>query len=178
MEKILVVVDMQNDFIDGSLGTPEAQAIVSKVAEKILWHEGRVVCTQDTHNNNYLNTEEGKRLPIPHCIKKTLGWFFNNKIIDALETQLEVVNVRKPTFGSAALPEIIREILDVEDYKNPSIELVGLCTDICVISNALLLKAHFPNIPISVDSTCCAGTTPEKHAAALEVMRSCQIDVL
>lgn len=171
--KILVVVDMQNDFIDGALGTPEAQAIVPNVKTKIdeaLQRGDVVIYTRDTHFDEYLNTQEGKYLPVPHCINKTHGW----EIADGLYHQGNMV-VDKHTFGSTWLPQYM-----VSNYRHTmdSIELIGLCTDICVISNAMILKANFPEIPIIVDGSCCAGVTPESHTRALEAMQMCQIDVI
>ena len=173
MKKLLIVVDMQNDFIDGSLGTKEAQAIVPKVIDKIKNWEGEIIVTQDTHYDNYLETREGKYLPVKHCIKGTIGHKVNEDIFDALlKHNRNFAYLNKITFGSTALPEIIKG----QNFKH--IELIGLCTDICVVSNAMLLKAHYPEINIAVDASCCAGVTPEKHQAALEVMRSCQIEVV
>lgn len=171
--KILVVVDMQNDFIDGALGTPEAQTIVPKVAAKIDEYKkaGRaVIYTRDSHKPNYLDTQEGKRLPVPHCIRGTKGW----EIKDGLYREGCIID-DKPTFGSTALHLYI-----LTNYRNrfDTIELVGLCTDICVISNAMMLKAHFPETRIVVDSSCCAGVTPESHTRALEAMKMCQIDIV
>lgn len=168
--KVLIVVDMQNDFIDGSLGNKESEAIIPNVEKKILEWEGLVVATQDTHQDNYLNTQEGKNLPIVHCVMGTRGWELHPTIKNALEKKhAQVIN--KSTFSSVPLammliPCGVREI-----------HVVGLCTDICVISNAFLLKAHLPEVPIFVDSSCCAGVSKEKHEAALETMRSCQINV-
>ena len=173
--KFLVVVDMQNDFIDGSLGTPEAQAIVPAAAGRIRACRAAgytLVATLDTHGENYLETPEGKKLPVCHCIRGTEGWNLNPLIREALG---DCLLVEKPTFGSTRLPEVIRSGLAPEDC--PDIELIGLCTDICVISNALLLKAAFPDAAIRVRPDCCAGVTPEKHRAALEVLQSCQIDL-
>ena len=173
MKKLLIVVDMQNDFVDGALGTKEAEAIVDNVAKKISDFDGDIYATYDTHFGNYMDTSEGKKLPVPHCIKDTAGWQLNEKVQTALDKK-GYTKVEKITFGSVDLPQII-----ADKYKEEiEIELIGLCTDICVVSNALLLKAHFPDIKISVDSSCCAGVTPEKHKAALETMSSCQIDVL
>lgn len=168
--KVLVVVDMQNDFIDGSLGTKEAVAIVPAVVEKIKNWDGAIVATRDTHPEDYLNTQEGKFLPVVHCIEGTPGWEIAPAVSAALEEK-EAEIIDKPTFGST----ILAEMLLGEDIDE--IELIGLCTDICVVSNALLLKANMPEVPMSVDSACCAGVTPEKHEAALETMRSCQIIV-
>ena len=174
--KILVAVDLQNDFIDGALGTKEAEAIVPAAAARIReWREdgAEVFATLDTHEENYAETQEGKRLPVAHCIRETEGWQLNPVIREALG---DCILVEKPTFGSIRLPELIRE--KIGDGKDATIELIGLCTDICVVSNALLLKAAFPEATIRVSSGCCAGVTPEKHKAALETMASCQIDIL
>ncbi len=173
MEKILIVVDMQKDFVDGSLGTPEAQAIVPNAVNKIKNFDGAIYVTYDTHGEDYMETSEGKKLPVPHCIEGTDGWELNCEIAKALDEK-EYIIVKKPTFGSVDLPQIIG---DNHNTENMEIELIGLCTDICVISNALLLKANFPEITISVDKNCCAGVTPEKHNAALDVLTSCQIIV-
>ena len=170
--KYLIVVDMQNDFIDGSLGTAEAQAIVPAAAERIrvAAREGwNVIATLDTHEENYLDTAEGRKLPVRHCIRGTEGWRLAAPIKAALG---DATLVEKPTFGSVRLPGMI------EDGDGLVIELIGLCTDICVVSNALLLKAHFPEADIRVNSACCAGVTPEKHRAALETMASCQIGIV
>ena len=175
-KKILIVVDMQNDFIDGALGTKEAVAIVDAAAERIRACRGEgylAIATLDTHGENYLNTAEGQKLPVPHCIRGTDGWQINPKIREALG---DCVLLEKPTFGSTRLPELVREGLAPDDRL--CIEVMGLCTDICVVSNALLLKAHFPEARIAVNTGCCAGVTPAKHEAALETMRSCQIDMI
>ncbi len=168
---LLIVVDMQNDFIDGALGTREAQAIVPKVAEKIKSWDGAVIFTRDTHYENYMQTQEGKKLPVPHCIKGTPGW----EIADCLKPDENCAVIDKPSFGAVALGEYIKENLCPDALDG--IELVGLCTDICVISNALLLKAFFPEAPVTVDAACCAGVTPESHKNALEAMKMCQINV-
>ena len=175
--RYLIVVDMQKDFIDGSLGTEEAQSIVEKVKEKILsYPKDRVYATLDTHGEDYLSTQEGKRLPVPHCIKGTEGWGLHPTLKELI---LPDHFFEKGSFGSLQLAESMRELFRQQDsMERASIELVGLCTDICVVSNALLLKAFLPEIPISVDSSCCAGVTKEKHLAALETLRSCQIEVL
>ncbi len=171
MQNILLVIDMQNDFIDGALGTPEAVAIVGKVAEKIKSFPGRVIFTRDTHEENYMETQEGRKLPVPHCIRGSQGW----QIREELEKLRTGPAVDKPTFGSQALGELLLK-LDKEE-KIGSITLVGLCTDICVISNALLAKAFLPEVPITVDAACCAGVTPESHKTALSAMKMCQIRV-
>ena len=167
MKNILIVVDMQNDFIDGALGTPEAVAIVDKVKEKIENFDGKVYYTRDTHFENYLDTREGKNLPVPHCIKGTDGW----QITDKLEGLRSDGVIDKPTFGSVALQNYLVK------QKPDSVTLVGLCTDICVISNAMLIKAALPEKDIRVDAACCAGVTPESHRRALEAMRMCQIEI-
>jgi len=171
MKKILVVVDMQNDFIDGALGTAEAVAIVPKVAEKIKNFDGTVLYTRDTHEENYMETQEGRNLPVPHCIRGTEGWQIRTELQQA---GAEVVD--KPTFGSRALAEKLVEMNREEAIE--SITLIGLCTDICVISNAFVIKAFLPETPIFVDAACCAGVTPESHARALEAMKVCQITVV
>lgn len=173
MKKLLIVVDMQNDFVDGSLGTAEAVAIIPNIIDKINNWDGDIIATLDTHSDDYLNTNEGKRLPVEHCIENTYGHKINTRVQKALfESKDSVSYIQKRTFGSTALPEIIRGI----DFDY--IELIGLCTDICVVSNALLLKANYPNTKIVVDATCCAGVTPESHKAALLTMNMCQIDII
>ena len=199
----LIVVDMQKDFIDGSLGTEEAQGIVEKVKEKILSYPKEMVyATLDTHGEDYLSTQEGKMLPVPHCIKGTEGWGLHPALKELI---LPDHFFEKGSFGSLQLAESMRTLFtkqvieeatmakntgnikdtveirgdaEIGAYPDFTIELVGLCTDICVVSNALLLKAFLPEVPISVDSSCCAGVTKEKHLAALETLRSCQIEVL
>ena len=173
MRKILVVVDMQNDFIDGALGTKEAQGIVKNVVEKIRSYKGcKVFATRDTHGSDYMETLEGKHLPVPHCIKGTKGWEIRAEVADALmEVEAEVMD--KESFGSNALAERLYEAVGEEESE---IELVGLCTDICVISNGLLIKAKLPETPVKVDPACCAGVTKESHEAALLTMKMCQID--
>ena len=172
MRKILVVVDMQKDFVDGALGTKEAEAIVPAVVDKIRKYDTEnIFVTRDTHQRDYLNTQEGRNLPVEHCIEGTPGWELDTAVAEAVKG---AVIVNKPTFGSTELVDVIREISEKEET---AIELIGLCTDICVVSNALLLKAAMPEVEISVDASCCAGVTPEKHEAALETMRSCQIRI-
>ena len=172
MRKILIVVDMQNDFVDGSLGTKEAEAIVENVRNKILSYPERdVVVTLDTHGEDYLDTQEGKNLPVVHCVRGTEGWQLNPRIAEVTRNAKEF---EKPTFGSVRLAESLKQL---SEWENLELELVGLCTDICVVSNALLLKAAMPEVPISVDSSCCAGVTPESHDHALATMRACQIQV-
>lgn len=170
--KYLIVVDMQNDFIDAALGTEEAVAIVPYVQEKILEYRRAaqtVIFTRDTHHADYLQTREGRKLPVPHCIIGTEGW----QISDRLQVLPEDLIVDKPTFGSTELAHHLAAQHDVE-----SIELVGLCTDICVISNAMLLKATLPEVAVAVDAKGCAGVTPESHQNALQAMRMCQIDII
>lgn len=174
MKKFLVVVDMQKDFIDGALGSKEACAIVPAAAKKIADFDGEIFVTFDTHFEDYMDTAEGKKLPVPHCIKDTDGWKLDKAIAAALKGK-KYTAVEKYTFGSVKLPELIKKAAGTEEF---SIELIGLCTDICVVSNALILKANFTEAPISVDEKCCAGVTTEKHDAAIETMRSCQIDIL
>ena len=166
--KILIVVDMQNDFIDCALGTKEAVAIVENVAKKIRDFDGRVIFTKDTHQEDYLKTQEGKNLPVTHCIKGSDGW----QISSALQVPADAVIFEKPTFGSVALGEYLKKLEPID-----SIEVIGLCTDIWVISNALLIKAFLPEVPISVDASCCAGVTPESHRNALSAMKMCQVKV-
>lgn len=169
--KILCVIDMQNDFIDGALGTKEAEKIVPSVKEKIdayLKNGDRVIFTRDTHSENYLSSAEGRKLPVVHCVKDTDGW----QISPLLSVEgCEIID--KPTFGSYELAEKIGAMEDVE-----SVELIGLCTDICVISNALMIKAKVYEVPVTVDSSCCAGVTPESHLNALNAMKMCQIDII
>ncbi len=174
MKKILIVVDIQNDFVDGALGTPEALAIVDNAAKKIKNFDGDIFVTYDTHYDNYMDTLEGKKLPVPHCIKGTKGWELNSKIAAALSHK-DYKAVEKLTFGSVDLPQLVKE--KIGDQK-AEITLIGLCTDICVVSNALLLKANILDSEIFVDSACCAGVTPKTHNAALETMKCCQINVI
>ena len=171
--RFLVVVDMQNDFVSGSLGTKEAVAIVPEVVKEIESFDGEIVFTKDTHQPNYLQTLEGKNLPVEHCIEGTPGW----EIVDELLPLTENRRIfRKDIFGSYDLVEYFKS--KEKDGGVSEIELLGLCTDICVISNALLLRSALPQVPICVKASCSAGVTPEKHAAALEVLRSCQVEVL
>lgn len=168
---VLVVVDMQNDFIDGALGTPEAQKILPRVVDKVKNFDGKVIFTRDTHGEDYLQTQEGRKLPVRHCIRGTHGW----QIRDSLQTYCVGEPVDKGTFGSTALGMQMSRMHEEEPIDR--IELVGLCTDICVISNAMILKAFLPEIGISVDGACCAGVTPESHERALRAMEACQIAV-
>lgn len=166
MKKTLIVVDMQNDFINGSLGTKEAEAIVDNVKRKILEYQeagDEIIFTRDTHQENYLETNEGKHLPVKHCIEGTYGW----QIADGLEVP-NAIYINKPSFG----------YLNWKEYNLEEVELVGLCTDICVVSNALIIKAIYPEIKVSVDASCCAGVTPESHKAALVTMQMCQVEIV
>ncbi len=173
MRKILLVIDMQKDFIDGALGTPEAVAIVDRVAEEIgKYPPENVFATRDTHPADYLNTQEGRNLPVVHCVKGTPGWELNGKIAAALGAA-QIID--KPTFGSVALAEKLAAMAAEEAID---VTLVGLCTDICVVSNALLVKAFLPETPVSVIADACAGVTPASHAAALETMKMCQVRVV
>ena len=173
MKHFLVVVDMQKDFVDGALGTPEAQQIVENVVRKIREFEGTVFVTFDTHDEEYLHSSEGRHLPVPHCIKGTPGWELDARVAEAL-AEKPWIRVEKPTFGAVQLPELVEAAAMRQDF---TVELIGLCTDICVVSNALLLKANFPEVPIFVDADCCAGVTPASHAAALTTMNMCQITI-
>ena len=172
MQDILVVVDMQNDFIDGALGTKEAVAIVPKVEERIRNFKGTVLFTRDTHESWYLDTQEGKKLPVPHCIRNTEGWQIRNELDSLRKTE----PIDKETFGSTDLADDL-VAMNIDD-EIESITFVGLCTDICVISNALLIKAFCPELPVRVDAACCAGVTPQSHENALKAMEMCQIDVI
>ena len=174
MKRILIVVDMQKDFVDGALGTKEAVAIVGNVVNKIENFDGDIIVTYDTHPENYMETQEGKNLPVAHCIKGTDGWKLDSKVQSALDKK-EYKVIEKPTFGSTELPEYIKENYNPEEIE---IELIGLCTDICVVSNALLLKANFLETKVSVDASCCAGVTVDSHNAALTTMKMCQVNVI
>lgn len=167
--RLLIVVDMQNDFIDGALGTKEAVAIVENVKNKIAEYKkngDRIIFTRDTHQTDYLQTSEGKKLPVEHCIENTEGW----QVADAVE-ETDCLHIDKPNFGWTGWADMDMANVD-------SIELIGLCTDICVVSNALILKATYPDMPIAVDAGCCAGVTPESHDAALLTMKMCQVDII
>ena len=176
MCKLLVVVDMQNDFIDGALGTKEAQAIVDNVVAKIKEYknntdECKVIYTMDTHIADYLNTQEGRNLPVAHCIEYTDGWRLNNRIGETVEQVADLY--RKPTFGSLELANDLKMM-----WRDATeIEFVGLCTDICVLSNVVLAKAALPEAKIIVDAACCAGVTPESHDTALNAMKMIQVEV-
>ena len=171
MQNILFVVDMQNDFIDGALGTKEAVAIVPKVAEKIRNFSGRVLFTRDTHEENYMETQEGKNLPVPHCIKGTDGWQIRPELMELCKNE----PINKVTFGSVDLGNVLNDINKEESIE--SITFIGLCTDICVISNVMIAKAFLPEVKIKVDASCCAGVTPESHKNALEAMKVCQVEI-
>lgn len=173
MKQFLVVVDMQKDFVDGALGTKEAVAIVPAATAKIRNFSGDIFVTYDTHFENYMDTAEGRKLPVPHCIRGTAGWQLDKDVQSALADK-EYIPVEKITFGSVDLPGMIENAAGGEDF---TVELIGLCTDICVVSNALLLKAHFPEKEILVDAACCAGVTPATHEAALATMKCCQIQI-
>lgn len=166
MKKTLIVVDMQKDFIDGALGTSEAVAIVDNVKKKIAEYQAKgneIIFTRDTHQTDYLSTNEGKHLPVEHCIEGTAGW----EIWEGLEVP-DAIYINKPNFG----------FVNWADYDLEEVEMVGLCTDICVVSNALIIKAVYPEIKVTVDASCCAGVTPESHAAALTTMKMCQVEVI
>ncbi len=172
--KYLIVVDMQKDFITGSLGTEEAKAILPKVADKVRHYDGRIIFTKDTHTEEYLNTQEGRILPVKHCILGEDGWMLADELEEAAGSGGYKI-YQKPAFGSVELAEALKR----ENEKEPidEIELCGLCTDICVISNALLLKAFLPEVPVCVDASCCAGVTPKSHENALEAMKMCQVHI-
>ena len=199
MQKVLVVVDMQNDFIDGALGTPQAVSIVPLVKKKIENFSGLVLFTRDTHENNYLNTQEGRNLPVLHCIRNTYGWQIHSELRGFVgkdsrnpvykDSRNPVYKdshnpvykdfhdpIDKNTFGSAELGEILRGINETEGVE--SITFAGLCTDICVISNAMIAKAFLPEVPVYVDASCCAGTSPQSHENALNAMKVCQINII
>ncbi|MEG0291715.1 MAG: isochorismatase family cysteine hydrolase [Anaerovoracaceae bacterium] len=175
--RILIVVDMQNDLIDGPLGTKQARAIVPKVKgliDEFVLNEERIIFTRETHYDNYLKTQEGKKLPIAHCIKNTDGWKISS-VFERIEKLYTVID--KETFGCIDFPAVIHSIVHVDQEIN-EIVIAGLLTDICVVSNALILKAAFPETKISVAADCCAGTSPENHDNAIAVMRKCQVDII
>lgn len=183
MKKILVVVDMQNDFIDGALGSKEAVAVVPNVVEKIKDNEwDQIMITQDTHYDDYMETQEGKKLPVPHCMIRTNGWELNPHVKTSLLSKTTETNkpyyINKITFGSIELSKLWEEHRLENNGADLEFTLIGLCTDICVISNAMLLKAYYPEARIIVDASCCAGVTPESHKTALEAMKMCQIEVI
>lgn len=169
-KRVLVVVDMQNDFIDGALGTKEAVGIAENVRKKIKEFDGEVVFTRDTHYEDYSQTQEGRNLPVPHCMKGTDGWNIRAELEELRIDKMKVFDKR--TFGSKELAEYLAENKELEE-----ITLIGLCTDICVISNALLIKAFLPETEIKVDEKCCAGVTVQSHKNALEAMKMCQITI-
>ncbi|MBE6969680.1 MAG: cysteine hydrolase [Ruminococcaceae bacterium] len=171
MSEYLIVVDMQKDFIDGALGTAEAVAIVPAVVEKIRSFPGKVIFTRDTHEADYLSTQEGRLLPVPHCIRGSEGW----ELDKALQPYCTDTPIDKPVFGSVELGERLRAANEEEAIRR--ITLIGLCTDICVISNALICRAFLPETEIVVDAACCAGVTPESHATALAAMKMCQVRI-
>lgn len=172
MQNILIVVDMQNDFISGSLGSREAEAIVPLMQERIRSFDGKVLFTRDTHGEDYLTTQEGRRLPVKHCIRGTKGWEFE----PSLESLCREDPIEKETFGSSRLALMLCDMDSKEHIA--SITLAGLCTDICVISNAMICRAFLPETEILVDASCCAGTTPENHQNALDAMKQCQIQII
>ena len=180
--KVLVVIDMQNDFIDGALGTKEAEAIVPGVVERIRNSKNELILfTYDTHQEDYLDTPEGQKLPVIHCVEGTDGWQLGAGILAAWQDNGQTIRMekpeahmyRKPVFGSVAL----MQYLVGREEEITEIELIGVCTDICVVSNALMIKNSLPNVKISVDATLCAGVTPESHLAALQVLEMCQVEV-
>ena len=175
--RVLIVVDMQKDFVDAALGTSEAQAIVPAVCEKIQNFDGEIIVTQDTHQANYLNTQEGRILPVAHCIQNTPGWELDDRVYATVKSRGDAAirSVMKPTFGSVELGEYLVDKSQDEDIEE--IVLVGLCTDICVISNALLAKAFLPEVKVTVDAACCAGVTPQSHENALRAMQMCQVNI-
>ena len=176
MKKLLIVIDMQNDFIDGALGTAEAEAIVPAVKAKIeSYPPEAVIATMDTHGPDYLSTQEGRNLPVVHCVRETEGWQLHDAVAEVMPES--AILVEKPTFGAIRLPELLAPWVETLGQENVEVEVIGLCTDICVVSNALLLKAAYPEMPISLDQRCCAGVTPASHEAALTTMRMCQIKV-
>jgi len=181
--KVLIIVDMQKDFIDGALGTAEAVSIVSNVVERLENSSGElIIFTQDTHHENYLDTAEGKKLPVPHCIKGTDGWLINKRILDVWRNKTNTIRIpelventfTKPVFGSVDLVEFLKN----RSAKISEIEILGVCTDICVISNAIMIKNTMPETKISVNAKCCAGVTLKSHTEALNVMQMCQIDIV
>lgn len=170
-KNVLAVIDMQNDFIVGALGTKEAEAIVEKVAACIRDFDGEVICTRDTHYEGYLDTQEGKKLPVPHCIKDTEGWQIKEQVSEACAGKAKVFD--KPTFGSVELAEYLKKMVDLQN-----VTVIGLCTDICVISNVLVIKAFLPEVTVKVVADCCAGVTPQSHKNALEAMKMCQVEIV
>ena len=177
MRSILIVVDMQKDFVTGALASAEAQAILPEVKSKISEYDRdvkEIIFTRDTHGEDYMQTNEGKHLPVPHCIKGTDGWQICAELTDGITSEYKTVD--KPTFGFLGWKDVL--VSETADGSDLDIEMIGVCTDICVVSNALILKAMYPEAMVRVDAGCCAGVTPEAHAAALVTMRSCQVDVI
>lgn len=173
MRKLLLVIDMQTDFVDGALGSAEAVAIIPNVLREIAkYDKNDIIATRDTHPESYMELREGRYLPVPHCIKGTPGWELHPEIAPALDG-CKIID--KPTFGSTELCTYICELAEKEEIE---VTLVGLCTDICVVSNAMLIKASLPEIDVKVVSDACAGVTPESHSAALTTMKMCQIDII
>ena len=176
MRNILIVVDMQKDFVTGALASAEAQAILPKVKEKIEVYDRagkEIIFTRDTHGEDYMQTNEGKHLPVPHCIKGTDGWQICAELTDGITSEYKTVD--KPTFGFLGWKDVLAS--ETADGSDLDIEMIGVCTDICVVSNTLILKALYPEATVRVDAGCCAGVTPEAHTAALLTMRACQVDV-
>lgn len=182
--KALCVIDIQNDFISGSLGSPEAEAIIPEVCKLIknrACGDAALFLTQDTHYaDDYLDSQEGKFLPVEHCVAHTEGWEINYDVWKAAKSvshqYADVITVEKPTFGSLTL---VNELVDIDDQSGlEEIIFCGVCTDICVLNNVALAKTFFPEVPVTVVERCCAGVTPEKHAAAIEVMRSLQVNII
>lgn len=170
MRKVIVVIDMQNDFIDGALGTKEAQAMLPHLVAKLEREkDALLIFTQDTHSKNYMETQEGRNLPVLHCIKPEKGWEIAPSLQPFVKKAAAVIE--KPAFGSLELPKAVAKL------RPDEVELVGLCTDICVISNAMILKTAFPELPVAVDASCCAGVTPASHDNALQAMKMCQVDI-
>lgn len=174
--KVLIVIDMQKDFTTSALGNPETAAVVGNVAEYITKFrnenkDGKLIATLDTHNEDYMNTQEGKKLPVPHCIRGTDGWMLEDAVENALGENC--IKLEKITFGAVDLPFAVGRDENIEE-----IQLVGVCTDICVISNAMILKAAFPEVPIRIIADCCAGVTPDTHNNALEAMKMCQMEII
>ena len=176
--KLMVIIDMQNDFLTGTLGNPGTQAVLAPVCLRIknaLESGVELLCTMDTHGEDYMETTEGRKLPVPHCIKGTKGWELPDELKDALGGLVPERQIEKGTFGAKNLPE---KVIEVCRGVPDEIELIGVCTDICVISNALLLKTFFPECEITVNAGCCAGTSPEAHDRAIEAMKMCQINII
>ena len=176
-KKVLIVIDMQNDFVSGSLANPAAQAIVSLIAQKIRSFDGDVIATRDTHFSDYLSTSEGKNLPVLHCVAETNGWRIVDEIANAIKEKPHRY-INKTTFGNVLWFDLENDGWNFDEYGYEEAEVVGTCTDICVVSNVLILKALYPDLKIKVHANLCAGLTEEKHLAALEVMKSCQVEVV